>query len=286
MDIKQESTSKTYFDGQWLDGNVKIAGPATHAMWMASVVFDGARYIEGGAPDLDRHCARVVRSAELLGLAPTLSGPEIHALAVEGIRLFAADSELYIKPIFYAEEGFLIADAESTRFTMVITETPLPKPTGFSACLSSFRRPAKDMAITEAKTSSLYPNVARTLKEALEKGFDTAVVLDPASNVAEFAAANLFMVKDGGVHTPAPNGTFLNGLTRQRVISLLGDDGTRVVERAMSFAELADADELFSSANASKVMPCIRLEDRDLQPGPVFRRARELYMDFARASKI
>ena len=169
---------------------------------------------------------------------------------------------------------------------MVITEAPLPKPTGFSACLSSFRRPARDMAITEAKASSLYPNVARALKEALDKGFETAVVLDPASNVAEFAAANLFMVKDGCVHTPAPNGTFLNGLTRQRVISLLGDDGTEVVERAMSFAELDDADELFSSANASKVMPCIRLEDRDLQPGPVFRRARELYMDFARAAKI
>ena len=169
---------------------------------------------------------------------------------------------------------------------MVITETPLPEPTGFSACRSSFRRPAMDMAITEAKASSLYPNVGRMLREANEKGFDTAVVLDPNSNVAEFAAANLFMVKDGSVHTPVPNGTFLNGLTRQRVISLLGDDGTEVVERTMSFAELSDADELFSSANASKVMPCIRLEDRDLQPGPVFRRARELYIEFARASKI
>ncbi len=286
MDIEQKSNSKTYFEGQWLDGNVKIAGPGTHGFWMASVVFDGARYMQGGAPDLDRHCARVVRSAELMGLKPTLDGRQIQALAVEGIRLFAEDSELYIKPIFYAEEGFLIADPESTRFVMIITEAPLPKPTGFAACLSSFRRPAKDMAITEAKASSLYPNVARALKEAHEKGFDTAVVLDPVSNVAEFAAANLFMVRDGTVHTPAPNGTFLDGITRQRVIALLGADGTRVVERAMSFAELGDADELFSSANASKVMPCIRLEDRDLQPGPVFRRARQLYMDFARASKI
>lgn len=286
MDIEQKSNSKTYFEGQWLDGNVKIAGPGTHGFWMASVVFDGARYMQGGAPDLDRHCARVVRSAELMGLKPTLDGRQIQALAVEGIRLFAEDSELYIKPIFYAEEGFLIADPESTRFVMIITEAPLPEPTGFAACLSSFRRPAKDMAITEAKASSLYPNVARALKEAREKGFDTAVVLDPVSNVAEFAAANLFMVRDGTVHTPAPNGTFLNGLTRQRVIALLGADGTRVVERAMSFAELRDADELFSSANASKVMPCIRLEDRDLQPGPVFRRARQLYLDFARASKI
>ena len=273
---------KTYFQGTWYDGNHPILGPRTHGVWMSSTVFDGARCMDGALPDLDRHCARLVVSARLMGLEPKLTGPEIEDLAREGITQFSGDIDLYIMPLMYAEEGFIVPEPESTKFTMVVREAPLPAPKGFSACRSSFRRPAKDMALTECKASSLYPNVARAIREARSKGFDTAVVMDPSANVAEFAQTNLFMVKDGAVHTPVPNGTFLNGLTRQRIVELLRGDGVEVIERTIAFPELADADELFSSANATKVQPCIRLEDRDLQPGPMFKRAFELYMDFAR----
>src|SRR3546814_10567161 len=76
------------------------------------------------------------------------------------------------------------------------------------------RRPAPDQAPTDAKAAALYANAGRALKEAHDKGFENAVMLDPIGNVAEFATANLFMAKDGVVHTPAPNGTFLNGITR------------------------------------------------------------------------
>lgn len=275
--------TKTYFDGVWHDGNPAILSARSHAVWMSSTVFDGARAIAGATPDLDLHCARLVRSAEAMGLEPTVTGPEIEALAREGIAKFARGKDLYICPIMYAETGFIVPDPESTRFVLLVRDAPLPPPAGFSACRSSFRRPARDMALTDAKASALYPNVARAIREARSKGFETGVVMDPAGNVAEFAQTNLFMVKDGAVHTPAPNGTFLNGLTRQRVIELLRGDGVEVIERAVEFAELAGADELFSTANYSKVQPCARIEDRDLQPGPVFTRAHGLYMDFARS---
>lgn len=74
-------------------------------------------------------------------------------------------------------------------------------------------------------------------------------------NIAELGTANIFMAKDGVVYTPAPNGTFLAGITRQRVIELLREDGVTVVEKTMSYAEFADADEIFSSGNYSKVSP-------------------------------
>ncbi len=111
--------------------------------------------------------------------------------------------------------------------------------------------------------------------------FDNAVVLDPDGNVAEFATSNLFYVKDGIAHTPAANGTFLAGVTRQRVIQLLRDAGTTVHERSFGFAEVLNADEVFSSGNYGKVIPVTRVEKRDLQPGPVYTRARELYWEFA-----
>jgi branched-chain amino acid aminotransferase len=166
---------------------------------------------------------------------------------------------------------------------LTVYEAPLPEPTGFSACLSSFRRPAKDMAPTEAKASCLYPNVARVGREAAQKGCDTAVVRDPNGNVAEFAYTNLFCVKNGVVHTPAPNGTFLNGITRQRVIALLRGAGVEVLERAIEYSELLDADEIFSSGNYAKVQPCLRLEDREFASGPVYAKARKLYFEFAKS---
>ena len=271
----------TYVDGAWQDGSPRVLSPMSHAVWLGSAVFDGARAIQGRAPDLDRHCARVVESARLMGLAPMLTGAEIEDLARDGIGRFGGDADLYICPMFYPEDGFIVPEPASTRFVLTINESPLPAADGFSACLSSFRRPARDMAPTQAKAACLYPNVARILREAQAKGFDSAVVLDPAGNVAEFAYANLFLVKDGVVTTPVPSGTFLNGITRQRVIALLHGDGVEMIERSVDFADVLAADELFSTGNYAKVVPCKRIEDRDLQAGPMAGRARELYFRFA-----
>ena len=272
----------TFANGRWRGGNSKILGPRDHAVWLSSVVFDGARAFDGVAPDLDRHCDRLIESARIIGLEPNVTGAEVLSLAWEGIDRSPAGAALYICPMFFAEEGFVVPDPDSTRFAMAIYVSPLPEPTGFSACLSSFRRPAPDMAPTEAKASCLYPNVARVGREAVAKGFDTGVVRDPEGYVAEFAYTNLFFAKDGVVHTPVPNGTFLDGITRQRVIALLRETGVEVIERKINFAELLTADETFASGNYAKVQPCTRIEDRQFEPGPLYQKARDLYFEFAR----
>ena len=275
----------TYAEGAWFEGDKAVLAPRHQAFWLASTVFDGARYMSGRAPDLDKHIARLINSAHILGMSPTLNPAQIETIAWEGIGKFDADAELYICPIFYAEEGAVVMpDPASTQFSMVVRESAIPPFEAFSACLSSFRRPARDMAPTEAKASCLYPNVARSVSEAQQKGFDVGVVLDPNNNVAVFSYANLFMVKDGIVSTPSINGTFLNGITRQRVIQLLRDDGHTVEERSIDFAEVRAADELFATGNYAKVRPCTRIEERTLQPGPVATRARALYFDFAKTA--
>ena len=214
---------------------------------------------------------------------PTVTIEEMIEIAREGVGKFPSDAELYIRPMFWAQEGWIAPDPESTQFAMLVYESPLPAATGFSACLSTRRRPAPDQAMTDAKASCLYPNAGRALREAADRGFDNAVVLDPNGNVAEFATSNLFTVKDGIAHTPIPNGTFLNGITRQRVIKLLREREVEVVERSVTPADLSDADEIFSTGNHGKVIPIIRYEERDLQPGPVGSLARELYWEFAHA---
>ena len=272
-----------YIDGNWTEENVPIIGPNTHSIWMASAVFDGTRAFRRLAPDLDLHCQRLIDSARALDLKPPLTAQEVEDIVWEGIERFPEDAEIFIRPMFYAEDGFVLADPESVRFTLTLIEYPLPELTGFSACLSSYRRPAPDMAPTDAKAACLYPNVGRAIREANGKGFDTAVMLDIDRNVAEFATANLFFVKDGATHTPTANRTFLNGITRQRVITLLRDDGHEVVERAVPYQDVLDADEVFSTGNLNKVIPATRIDDRDIQPGPVMRRAHKLYFDYAEA---
>ncbi|MGY3427411.1 branched-subunit amino acid aminotransferase/4-amino-4-deoxychorismate lyase [Bradyrhizobium sp. F1.13.4] len=111
-------------------------------------------------------------------------------------------------------------------------------------------------------------------------------MLDMLGNVAEFGNSNVFMAKDGVVYTPVPNGTFLNGITRQRVISLLRADGVTVFEKTLRYADFLAADEIFSTGNFAKVAPVIRIDDRELKPGPLYIRARKLYWDFAHAVKL
>ena len=129
--------------------------------------------------------------------------------------------------------------------------------------------------------SGLYPNNARALLEARARGFDNCLMRDMLGNIAELGTANIFMAKDGVVFTPEPNGTFLNGITRQRVIQLLRDDGVTVIEKPMAYAEFQGADEIFSTGNYSKVAPVTRIDARDLKPGPFYQKARELYRAFA-----
>ena len=272
----------SFIDGEWREGNPPIIGPMTNAAWMASVVFDGARAFAGAAPDLDRHAARTVRSARALGLEPKVTAREIEELAWQGIEKFPEGAELYIRPMFFAEEGFVVPAPESTRFVLTIFDSPLPEPKGFTACLSNYRRPSPETAPTDAKAACLYPQTARAMREARAKGFNNAVVLDLNGNVAEFASANLFIAKDGTVHTPVANGTFLAGVTRRRVIGLLRDAGMEVIERSIGFEEVLEADEVFSTGNYAKVTPLVRIEDRGIEPGPIYAKARELYFTFAR----
>src|SRR3546814_19681013 len=114
------------------------------------------------------------------------------------------------------------------------------------------------MAPTDAKASCLYPNSARALTEATRRGFGNAVVLDALGNVAELATANIWIAKDGVAITPAPNGTFLNGLTRQRVMRLLRAAGIEVREACVTWPAVLAADEVFSPGNYGRGVPIAR----------------------------
>ncbi|MFD0915901.1 branched-chain amino acid aminotransferase [Pseudahrensia aquimaris] len=284
--MSEWSETWTYTNDEWHEGNPPLIGAREHAFWLGSSVFDGARAFEGVMPDLDLHCERVNNSAVALGLKPVKTTDEIIALCKEGVAKFAPDAALYIRPMYYAEQGGFMAvapDAESTKFILSIYETPMPEPGGLSVTVSKFRRPTMETMPLNAKAGCLYPNNARALQAARDEGFDNCLLLDMLGNVAELATANVFMAKDGVVYTPAPNGTFLSGITRHRVITEMRKAGYDVREQTLSVAHFDDADEIFTTGNYSKVVPVTRFQQRNLQPGPMSNAARELYWKFAHA---
>ncbi|MFC3209081.1 branched-chain amino acid aminotransferase [Aquamicrobium soli] len=282
-----QSTTWTFVDGDWHEGNVALLGPRSHAMWLGTTVFDGARWFEGVAPDLDLHAKRVNASAIALGLKPTVSPERIVELTWDGLKKFDGKTAVYIRPMYWAEEGGYMgvpADPASTRFCLCLYESPMIAPSGFSVTVSPFRRPTLETMPTNAKAGCLYPNNGRAIMEAKMRGFDNALVLDMLGNVAETASSNVFLVKDGQVLTPAANGTFLSGITRARTMALLGENGFSVAEKVLSVRDFLEADEIFSTGNHSKIVPIIRIEDRSLQPGPVAKKARELYWQWAHST--
>jgi branched-chain amino acid aminotransferase len=284
------SQTWTFFDGSWREGNEPILGPRTHGAWLGSMVFDGARAFDGVTPDLDLHLRRVNRSAAYMLLDPVLTVDGWLELVEAGLRRFPRDAQLYIRPMYWAEEGLgggVRFDPSSTNWCLTIYEAPMPEPRGGAITLSPFRRPTPETAPVHAKASCHYANGARALIEAARRGYDNCLMLDMLGNVAEFANSNAFMVKDGVVCTPAPNGTFLDGITRQRVIGLLDGAGVRVVETTLTYDDFKKADEIFSTGNFQKVAPVTRIDERPLTPGPIYQKARTLYWESAHgASRV
>ncbi len=278
----------TFFEGTWHKGDVPILRAADHGTWQGTNVFDGARYFEGVAPDLDAHCARVNRSAEALMLVPAKTPDEIVAIVREGLTLFPKDSALYIRPMYWATDGDtsgIVPSPEGTGFAVCLEEVRLaPASASVRLGTTRFRRPTLENAVVNAKAGCLYPNNARMLMEARAKGYDNALVADAQGNVAETATANVFMVRDGEVLTPIANGTFLAGITRARHMKNLAADGIRVREAVLTFEDFRQADEVFLTGNMSKLTPVTEFDGTSYQIGPVARRARELYWDWAHSA--
>lgn len=280
---------RTYFQGTWHQGDVPVINAADHGAWLGSNVFDGARFFDGLTPDLEAHCARVNRSAEALMITPTVSTQDMVQMVHDGLRGFTKGEAVYIRPMYWALDGDASAIApkpDSTGFAISLEAIPMASPEASTTLTRTrFRRPVMEDSVCNAKAGCLYPNNARMLSEARAKGFGNALVADAMGNVAESATANVFMVKDGEVFTPIANGTFLAGITRARHIKNLRADGYTVHETVLTFEDFHGADEVFLSGNMHKVTPVTAFEDTQYEIGPISKRARTLYWDWAHSAQ-
>ena len=286
MPLPKNRAIWTWFKGEWQKGNVPIMGSADNGTWLGTMVFDGARHFDGVCPDLDLHCARLNNSCIALGMNPPIAAGKIFELAQEGIKKFDSKTPLYIRPMAWSTRSghvLIDTDPDSTAFALCIEEMAMPEPKGTTLTTTRFSRPTFAVAPVNAKAACLYPNNARMLVEAQQKGFDNVITCDAIGNVAETASSNIFMVKNGEYFTPAINGAFLNGITRQRVIKLLKAADETLWETTLTLEDFRGADEIFHTSNYSKISPVTKFESRDYAIGPKYTLARQLYWQWAGA---
>ena len=172
-------TAWTFFENAWHKGNPPIMGAMDHAPWLGSCVFDGGRALKVWPPiSISIASVWCVRQ-KVLTSKVLKNAKEIEAIIREGIAKFPKTAELYLRPMYWAASGFVDVDPESTKFSVSVYDSPLPKPQSFSITLSPFRRPSNEYAPTDAKAACHYPNSARAIRDAKARGFDNAVMLDP-----------------------------------------------------------------------------------------------------------
>ena len=277
----KDKNSIVWFDGEWNDGSKLIMSSMSQSYMHGSTIFDGARAYNNAIPDLHKHCERLINSSKIFGLSLPVSKEELINLCKEGVRYFEDSAELYVRPSIFCDEGFLIPDAKSSKLAITIFRAPMPSLDGFTAMLSSYRRPHPLMAPTLAKASCLYANTSLALSEATAKGFDNVVMRDGEENIVEFGSANLFIVNAERIITPEWNKTFLNGITKQRVISLLKEEGIDVLETKVTVNDLLSAKEVFSTGNFGKVLPVRKVDQVEYGIGSVCKKAISLYQRYA-----
>ncbi len=263
-----------WMDGEfvpWREAKVHVL---THALHYASSVFEGARMYDGEVFELTRHSQRLHRSAEILDMQVPFSVAEIDRACVETAQRMGL-SDAYVRPIAWRGPEQMGVSAQATKTHVAVAVWAWPsyfdpeeKRRGIRLTHAKYRRPAPDTAPTEAKASGLYMICTLSKHAAEREGYADALMLDYRGYVAEATGANIFLVRDGAIHTPTPD-CFLNGITRQTVIGLARQHGFEVIERHIHPDELPSFSEVFITGSAAEVTPVREIGEHRFTPGNI-----------------
>ncbi|MYH69786.1 MAG: branched-chain amino acid transaminase [Gammaproteobacteria bacterium] len=279
----------------WREANVHVL---THTLHYGVGVFEGMRAYEtprGVAIfRLHDHTRRMERSAHILGMRLPYTFDEINDACVTVVRENAL-SAAYVRPIaFYGSEGMgLRANNLSVHVAVAAWEwgaylgdEGLEK--GIRIRTSSFTRHHVNISMCKAKAVGHYINSILAYHEALECGYDEALLLDNEGYVAEGSGENIFIVRDGMIYTPDLTSA-LEGVTRDTILVFARDLGIEVREKRLTRDEVYIADEAFFTGSAAEVTPVVELDNRTIgtgRRGPVTRKLQTMFFDQVHGRKV
>jgi branched-chain amino acid aminotransferase len=285
----------------WLDGEFKRYGDArlglmTHALHYGTGVFEGIRGYWSPEHEqlfilkLREHYARMQRSVKVLMLKIPSSADELCATSVELVRKNNFRQDIYLRPLAFKSSEEIGVRLHNLKDSFAIYVTPFGNyvdiERGITCMVSSWRRIDDNVAPARAKITGIYVNSALAKTEAMENGFDEAIMLTQDGHVCEGSAENIFLLRDGQMITPPTSDNILEGLTREAMMELLRNElDLPVVERSIDRSELYVADEIFLCGTGAQISPVVHVDHRpvgDGQVGPVVGRLQKLYFDIVR----
>jgi branched-chain amino acid aminotransferase len=273
-----------WFDGKfvpWKDAKIHVL---THGLHYGSCVFEGERAYNGRIFKSRQHSERLHKSAELLGFQIPYSVDEIEKAKQE---LIAKQNVVngYLRPVAWRGSEQLSVSAQKNTIHLAIATWEWPsyfskelKEKGIKLIHSRWVRPAPNMAPTASKAAGLYMICTMSKHDAEAAGCQDALMLDYRGYIAEATGANIFLIKNGEIHTPIAD-CFLNGITRQTVIELAREHGMKLTERHIKPEELKDFTEVFLTGSAAEVTPVGQIGDLHFTPGAITQKLMQAYHD-------
>ncbi len=293
MDLSKHA----FFEGKIVPLSEAKINIATHGFLYGTAVFGGMRaYWNEEKKHLFifrpyDHYRRLLHSARLLNMQTSYDEESLIQLTLDVLRMDNWHQDVYMRPTFYkADMGIGVRlhgiRDEFCMFTMAY-EKYVHNDTDAHVTISSWRRIDDNMIPARGKVAGAYANSALIKSDAVQAGFDEALVLDSNGHVSEGSAMNIFMVRDGALITPPVTDNILEGITRRTIIELARNElEIPVVERSIDRTEVFIAEEMFMTGTAAEVTAITKVDYRPIgagKMGPITTRLRGLYQDVIRA---
>ncbi|HYM49069.1 MAG TPA: branched-chain amino acid transaminase [Candidatus Limnocylindrales bacterium] len=293
---REQAQYWVYLDGEVLRYADARLGLMTHALHYGTGVFEGIRGYWNPEHEqlfilkLREHYARMQRSVKVLKLKIPISLDELCDLSVELVRRNGFRQDVYLRPLAFKSSEEIGVRLHNLKDSFAVYVTPygnyVDMDRGLRCMVSTWRRIDDNVAPPRAKITGIYVNSALAKTEAMENGFDEAIMLTNDGHVCEGSAENLFMVKEGAVFTPPPSDNILEGITRLALMELMRKElALEVFERSIDRSELYTADEVFLCGTGAQLGGVVDIDHRVIgegRPGSVTTRLQQLYFEVVR----
>jgi branched-chain amino acid aminotransferase len=289
--------STVYFDGSFMPLHQATVNVATHALHYGTGCFEGIRAYwceekeELYVLKLAEHVDRFFQSCDMLRIRPPFSRQEMSGLILEVLRRNRFGSDVYIRPLAFKSSPTIKLTLSSLADSFAIYAFPFGfyahRDGGLRVCISSWRRIDDNAIPIRAKVSGSYVNASLASDDAVQTGFDEALMLTADGFLSEASSANVFLLRNGTLITPSVSQNILEGITREAVMILATEElGLRVEERQIGRSELYAAQEIFLSGTGIQIEPIVSVDNRNVGdgvPGPVTTRLQAVYGAAVRA---
>jgi branched-chain amino acid aminotransferase len=280
-----------YAEGRFQKYDDAKVGLLTHGLQYGTGCFEGIRGYwvpeerELYLVSLRDHFERLVTSAKILTIGLPHDTDELIDITVELCLRNRYQGHVYVRPFAYKAAEDVGVRLHNVPDAFAIVPIPfvhyIDSTRSLDVCVSSWRRTDDTMAPPRAKITGLYVNSALAKSEAVQNGFDEAILLSHDGHVAEGSAENIFLVRRSVLYTPDPSQNVLEGVTRRGIMEIARDElGLRIVERSIDRGELYAADEVFFTGTAVGICPVGSIDRRkvgDGSIGPITQQLRTLY---------